>query len=88
MLILFDHGTPKVSSRRLPDTKSSQPREEVGDKFDNGALLNAAEDAGVELLLTTDGRIRYQQNLAKTKDRSGCSDRTTNGQASDCIFNA
>ncbi len=26
-------------------------------------LLNAAEDAGFELLLTTDRRIRHQQNL-------------------------
>ena len=29
----------------------------------NGALLNAAEAAGFELLLTTDRRIRHQQNL-------------------------
>lgn len=33
------------------------------DTLSNGALLNAAEEAGVELLLTTDRRIRYQQNL-------------------------
>lgn len=33
------------------------------DTLDNGALLNAAEDAGFELLLTTDRRIRDQQNL-------------------------
>jgi hypothetical protein len=30
----------------------------------NGALLNAAEEAAVDLFLTTDRRIRYQQNLA------------------------
>jgi hypothetical protein len=29
----------------------------------NGELLDAAEQAGFELLLTTDRRIRYQQNL-------------------------
>ena len=29
----------------------------------NGELLNAAEEAGFDLLLTTDRRIRYQQNL-------------------------
>jgi hypothetical protein len=29
----------------------------------NGVLLNAAEAAGIDLLLTTDQRIRYQQNL-------------------------
>jgi hypothetical protein len=34
------------------------------DTLGNGALLNAAEDAGFELLLTTDRRIRDQQNLA------------------------
>jgi len=31
--------------------------------FGNGALLDAAEEAGFELLLTTDRRIRHQQNL-------------------------
>jgi hypothetical protein len=30
-------------------------------------LLDAAEAAGVELLLTTDRRIRFQQNLAGRK---------------------
>jgi hypothetical protein len=30
-------------------------------------LLNAAEEAAVNLLLTTDRRIRYQQNLAGRK---------------------
>jgi hypothetical protein len=33
------------------------------DTLSNGALLDAAEDGGFELLLTTDRRIRYQQNL-------------------------
>jgi len=37
------------------------------DKLNNSALLNAAEGAGVDLLLTTDRRIRYQQNLAGRK---------------------
>jgi len=36
-------------------------------ELDNGALLNAAEEFGIELLLTTDRRIRYQQNLAERK---------------------
>ena len=29
----------------------------------NGALLKAAEEAGFDVLLTTDKNIRYQQNL-------------------------
>jgi hypothetical protein len=33
------------------------------DTLSNGALLNAFEAAGFELLLTTDRRIRHQQNL-------------------------
>ena len=33
------------------------------DTFKNGDLLNAAEAAGFELLVTTDKNIRYQQNL-------------------------
>ena len=33
------------------------------DTLGNGALLNVAEEAGFELLLTTDRRIRHQQNL-------------------------
>lgn len=33
------------------------------DTLDNGSLLNAAEDAGFDLLLTTDRRIRHQQDL-------------------------
>ena len=34
------------------------------DKLKNGELLNAAEEAGFDILLTTDKNIRYQQNLA------------------------
>ena len=33
------------------------------DTLSNGALLNALEAAGFELLLRTDRRIRHQQNL-------------------------
>ena len=33
----------------------------------NGALLNAAEQAGFDLLITADQEIRYQQNLAGRK---------------------
>ena len=37
------------------------------DKLKNGDLLNAAEAAGFDLLLTTDKNIFYQQNLAGRK---------------------
>ncbi len=66
MLILFDHGTPKGLSRVLPGhTITAQAR--GWDKLNNGALLNAGEETAFDLLLTTDRRIRYQQNLAGRK---------------------
>ena len=35
--------------------------------LENGALLDAAERAGFDLLLTCDQNVRYQQNLARRK---------------------
>ena len=63
MLILFDHGTPKGLARALSDHTIDTAQAKGWDTLSNGALLNAAEEAGFELLLTTDRRIRYQQNL-------------------------
>ncbi len=67
MLILFDHGTPRGVARALPGHTIITAQARGRDKLNNGALLNAAEETAVELLLTTDGRIRYQQNLAARK---------------------
>jgi hypothetical protein len=64
MIILFDHGTPKGLARALPGHTIITAQARGWDKLNNGALLNAAEEAGIDLLLTTDRRIRYQQNLA------------------------
>jgi hypothetical protein len=33
-------------------------------QLQNGALLNAAEQDGFEILITTDQQLRYQQNLS------------------------
>ena len=63
MLILFDHGTPRGLARALSGHTIHTAQARGWDALSNGALLNAAEDAGFELLLTTDRRIRYQQNL-------------------------
>jgi len=64
MLILFDHGTPKGLIRALAGHTVITAQAQGWDELDNGALLDAAENAGVDPLLTTDRRIRYQQNLA------------------------
>ena len=63
MLILFDHGTPKGLIHALPGHTVHTAQARGWDTLSNGALLNAAEAAGFELLLTTDRRIRHQQNL-------------------------
>ena len=63
MLVLFDHGTPKGLARALSEHTVHTAQSRGWDKLSNGALLDAAEDAGFELLLTTDRRICHQQNL-------------------------
>ncbi|HXR37513.1 MAG TPA: hypothetical protein VN776_00385 [Terracidiphilus sp.] len=42
----------------------TEARERGWNRISNGELLKAAEVEGFDLLLTTDRRIRYQQNLA------------------------
>jgi hypothetical protein len=67
MLILFDHGTPKGLASALPGHTIVTAQSRGWDRLNNGALLNAAEEAALDVLLTTDRRIRYQQNLAGRK---------------------
>jgi hypothetical protein len=67
MLILFDHGTPKGLIRALAGHTIITAQARGWDKLNNGALLDAAEEAAVDLLLTTDRGIRYQQNLARRR---------------------
>jgi hypothetical protein len=53
--------------------------------------LNAAEAAAVDLLLTTDQRIRYHQNLTNRKIASlfwPVRRNMVTGRASNCILNA
>src|SRR5438128_1534438 len=67
MLILFDHETPRGLARALAGHTITTAQARGWDTLNNGALLEAAEEAVLDLLLTTDRRIRYQQNLAGRK---------------------
>lgn len=67
MRILFDHGTPSGIARRLASHEVTEAIERGWDKISNGELLTKAEAAGFQVLLTTDKRIRYQQNLKGRK---------------------
>ena len=63
MLVLFDHGTPKGLARARTEHTVHTAQSRGWDTLSNAELLNAAEQAGFDVLLTTDRRIRYQQNL-------------------------
>jgi len=59
MLILFDHGTPRGLARALSSHTVFTAQSRGWDRLNNGALLEAEEEAAVDLLVTTDRRIRY-----------------------------
>jgi hypothetical protein len=67
VLVLFDHGTPRGIARSLTGYTVKEARVQGWDTLRNGDLLDAAEAAGFDVLLTHDKNIRYQQNLTSRK---------------------
>ena len=67
MKILFDNGTPRPIAARLTGHEVTFARQIGWHELGNGDLLQQAEEAGYEVLLSTDKSIRYQQNLAGRK---------------------
>jgi hypothetical protein len=65
--ILFDANTPAPLARFLRGHEVVRADELGWQGLENGALLDAAEQAGFDLLLTCDQNVRYQQNLASRK---------------------
>jgi predicted nuclease of predicted toxin-antitoxin system len=63
MRILFDQGTPAPLIAFLEGHTVAQAKDLGWDKLVNGELLKAAEEAGFEVLLTTDKNMAAQQNL-------------------------
>jgi hypothetical protein len=64
---LFDHNVPKKLRSLLPGHDVVTSRELGWDTLRNGDLLNAAEMAGFEAMVTGDKNMSYQQNLAGRK---------------------
>lgn len=64
MKILFDSGTPKPVARSPPGRDVTFARQIGWLEFKNGELLRRAEEAGYELLVTSDKNIRNQQDLS------------------------
>ena len=67
MKILFDNGTPKPIARILIGHEVTHARQIGWHQLENGELIQRAEDAGYDVLLSTDKNIRYQQNLTGRK---------------------
>jgi hypothetical protein len=67
MLILFDNGTPAPLRHSLSGHRVVEAIEKGWDRLVNGELIAAAEQAGFDVLLTTDKNMRYQQNLQGRK---------------------
>src|SRR5437870_11608475 len=63
MRILFDQGTPVQIRRSLEAHTVKTSREQGWSTLANSELLRVAEEAGFDVLLTTDKNMRYQQNL-------------------------
>jgi hypothetical protein len=67
MRILLDHNTPAPLRYWLIGHEVETAYERGWAELSNGELLRMAEEAGFDAMITTDKRIRYQQNLAGRK---------------------
>ena len=67
MRILFDHGTPSGIASALVGHQVTEAIDRGWDQISNRELLERAEEAGFDLLLTTDKNLRCRQNLRTAK---------------------
>lgn len=72
MRILFDQGTPVEIATFLANHTIRTTRQEVWETLANGDLLRAAEEAGFELLLSTDNGNRIPAEFEGAKNRYRC----------------
>ena len=67
MLVLFDQATSVPIRQFLKGHTVKTAWQQGWDQLRNGDLLTAAEQAGFDVLLTTDKNLQYQQNLKRRK---------------------
>ena len=67
MRVLFDQGTPVPLREGLPLHAVETAHERGWATLRNGDLLQAAENAGFEVMITTDQNLQYQLNLAEQR---------------------
>jgi alkanesulfonate monooxygenase SsuD/methylene tetrahydromethanopterin reductase-like flavin-dependent oxidoreductase (luciferase family) len=62
--VLLDHCVPRRVRQALVGCDTATAFQRGWAVLKNGALLQAAEDAGFDVLVTADKNLRYQQPLA------------------------
>ena len=67
MKILLDENLPHKLRLHLPNHETTTAVYVGFGGFKNGALLQAAEDAGFDVLITGDLSLEYEQNMAARK---------------------
>jgi hypothetical protein len=67
LIVLFDANTPAALARSLRGHQVTRAGQLGWHRLENGALLDAAEQAGYEVLVTCDQNLRYQQNFTDRK---------------------
>ena len=72
MLILFDNGVQRNLARFLAGHSVEEARAQGWDKFSNGKLIDMAEQAGFEVLVTTDKISGISRTLRFARLRWWC----------------
>lgn len=63
MRLLIDNCVPRKFARLIVGHEVSLARQQGWHELQNGDLIDVAEAAGFDALVTTDKNLRYQQNL-------------------------
>ena len=64
MRVLFDHhNIPSNAAKALIGHEITEATQRGWERISDAALIANAEEAGFDVLLTADKRLRYQQNL-------------------------
>ena len=63
MKVRFDVNMPRPLRRELPGHEVVTAQKMGWGELENGDLIDAAEKAGFDVLVTADRNLRYQQNL-------------------------
>jgi hypothetical protein len=67
VLILLDNNAPRGLARALTGHTVTEARERDWATLKNGDLLRVAEEAGFDVMVTSDKSIKHQQNLEGRK---------------------